>query len=176
MIIKIDSRETLPLYFPKHFTLISETKIEKLDVGDYGCIYKDGYIPPFYVERKSIGDLFGTLTSGYDRFKAEIERAIESNVIMTIAIEESLTDVRRGHTYPKRNDKGEMIECHIPGEPRVKQLMTLWAKYGIDAHFFTSRSEMSYWIYTRFVAIGELYIKDKLGFKTASIKKIKEML
>lgn len=176
MQIICDTREGNKLYFPKHFYGISEVVDKKLDVGDYGCIYKDGYIPPYFIERKAIGDLFGTLTSDYDRFKREIERAEEAGVILVIGVEESLTTVRSGHTYQKRNEDGKMIEVHIDGEPRVKQLMTLWAKYNVETHFFTSRSEMAYWIYRKFWAIGELYVKDKLGFKNASAKKLKEML
>jgi len=80
-------------------------------------------------------------------------------------IEGSISDIRKGFKHSKRD-----------GESIIDQLMTIWVKYGVPHYFFNDRHEMSYWIYKLFYSIGKLYIEDKLGFKNASIKKIRELL
>jgi len=96
MKVIVDTRETRPLVFPKGYSFIEDIINKKCDVGDYMVEFKDGYVPPFSVERKSLGDLFGTLTSNYDTFKREINRAHDSGTILVIVIENNIFDVRRG--------------------------------------------------------------------------------
>lgn len=62
--ITIDTREQKPIKL-SNYDIINE----KLDFGDYSC---DGILA---VERKSLNDLVSTLSSGFDRFNREIERA-----------------------------------------------------------------------------------------------------
>ena len=70
MIVLIDTREQQPLEFDHKF--IEGIEMTKLEVGDYAVKFKDGYSPLYFFERKSIGDLFGTMGKGYKRFKREI--------------------------------------------------------------------------------------------------------
>lgn len=67
MIIIIDSREQTPIEFQP------EVKTERgtLQSGDYSI---KGLEHLFSVERKSIADLVGSLTSGRDRFERELHR------------------------------------------------------------------------------------------------------
>ncbi len=67
--IIIDSREQRPLKFPNY-----NVKVEKLEFADYKLSNKnrDNVV---YFERKTGGDFLGTLSSGYERFQREIERA-----------------------------------------------------------------------------------------------------
>lgn len=63
--IIIDSREQTPLMFS--YPSITAG----LATGDYSVV---GLENDFCVERKSLGDLFGSLTSGRDRFMRELQR------------------------------------------------------------------------------------------------------
>lgn len=65
----IDSREQTPLAIRAYPTVV-----EKLDFGDYGIVgFSSLNNPRFAVERKSLGDLIGSLTTGRERFMREIE-------------------------------------------------------------------------------------------------------
>ena len=58
-----------------------------------------------YIERKSVPDLIGTLSSGLERFKNEINRAAEQKAYMVILVERNLSDClafnRLKHVYKK---------------------------------------------------------------------------
>ena len=64
--ILVDTREQLPLKF-------KNTTSMKLDFGDY-AVSGDHY-DYTYVDRKSESDFKSTMTSGFDRFKREMDRA-----------------------------------------------------------------------------------------------------
>lgn len=74
---------------------------EKLDVGDYSL---HGYEHLVCVERKTLGDLYGTLgnQTNYNRFLKEWERAKEHPVKFLI-IEATLADVNGGYGWSKAN-------------------------------------------------------------------------
>jgi hypothetical protein len=84
--IIIDTRERLPLKFKL------KTKVDTLPFGDYK-LDSDITTCDCYIERKSIPDLFGTLTSGYDRFKREIYRSKEAGANMVVVVEGSIDSV-----------------------------------------------------------------------------------
>ena len=86
MVIVIDSREQVPLDFTVGGS-VSRVETRGVPFGDYWCEFEGGQEMPICWERKSIPDLFGTLTSGMERFKREIARANENNFKMIIAIE-----------------------------------------------------------------------------------------
>lgn len=82
--VYIDTREQSPLNFYKY-------KMLKLSVGDY-----TPSAPLFcelFVERKSLNDLAGTLTSGYERFRREIDRAVSLDSYLVVVVESSFSDV-----------------------------------------------------------------------------------
>jgi len=68
--ILVDTREQAPLditAFP--------TERATLPVGDYGIAgFSDWTNPAFIIERKSLDDLVGSLTTGRERFMREVER------------------------------------------------------------------------------------------------------
>ena len=132
MVIIEDSRESAPLNFTKPY--IDMVIREKLDFGDYSCHF-DGQVCPIYFERKSLSDLFGTLTSGYKRFKDEINRSIESKSRLVIIIEVSLTDILKGHKHSS-----------VKGESIAKTLFTLMVRHHIPFICCTSRREMALYI------------------------------
>ena len=67
MILIVDSREQTPLKFPDNI----EVEVSGLYSGDYSV---KGLEHLFSVERKSLSDLCGSLTSGRERFEKELHR------------------------------------------------------------------------------------------------------
>lgn len=143
-----DTREQLPLEFNHKF--ITEVKREKLLVGDYQAEFSDGYRPPIVFERKGIGDLYGTLTSGYKRFKKEILRAQESKTTLIIIIEGTFTKVLAGYSHSS-----------VEGITIIKKLFTLWCRYGVKPVFCKDREEASSYITEFFCALGRQHIESK---------------
>ncbi len=151
MKILIDSREKLPLTFPyKDVT----TERYKLGEGDYGCMFKDGYIPPIRFERKSKGDLFSTMGQGYQRFRKELERAIADELRLVLIIEEPYREVLKGYYYTNRH--GRKVKSKITGKTMIKKLNTLWIKYDMVPIFCEDRKEMSRRICDFYSAIGRV--------------------
>lgn len=148
MKIIIDSREQLPLRF-KH-PYITEVIVRKLDVGDYGVVFEDGHSPLFFFDRKSIPDLFGTMGTGYDRFKKCILRSQETGSTLFIIIEGTLLDVFKGTKY-----------SDIDGKSVVYKLFTLWLKYGVQPVFVKDRKEMAEYITQFFIAVGKRHVEGK---------------
>jgi ERCC4-type nuclease len=71
----------------------------KLDVGDYAI---EGLEDTIMIERKTIGDLWGTLgpQKNYARFLREMDRA-EDHVIKYMIIEGNMADIDNGYRYSK---------------------------------------------------------------------------
>ncbi len=82
--IIIDNREQQELKFN------IGTKFDTLSFGDYKL---DSNISDCYIERKSLADFYGTLSSGFDRFTREIERAKEAGAYLVVVIESSFESV-----------------------------------------------------------------------------------
>ena len=148
MIIIQDSREKLGLTF--NHPWITAVRIEKLDVGDYGAEFIDGHKPSVYFERKSIGDLYGTLSSGYLRFKNCIKRAQDSGKTLFIIVEGTLTKVSNGY------DRSQ-----ISGTSMLYKLFTIWVRHGVQTIFTKDRREMAEYITQMYIACGKQYVKNK---------------
>ena len=142
MILYIDSREQLPLDFMNR-AVFKHIVREALPYGDY-MASKDELSPkyPLSFERKSIGDLFGTMTHGYDRFKREYERAAADKAQLVLIIEGRLIDVYMGYEHSQ-----------YKGDSMLKKLFTLWVKYDIIPVFCDSRRAMVRFIEETFDAI-----------------------
>ena len=136
----------------------------KLNVGDYACEFEDGYEVPVYFDRKSVPDLFGTIGKGYERFKKEIMRAINSNVRLYIIIEGSQTKVLKGPSQATKKIIVAGKKKYVPltakeklkrGVSTVKTLNTLWLRYGVVPIYCVNREDMSRYIYEYYANIGE---------------------
>lgn len=151
----IDSREQLPLKFrPGAF---DERTVVGLPFGDYACEIGEDRVPICF-ERKGIGDLFGTMTQGYERFKKEMQRAKEANHKMILVIEKPLYEVEDGYRHSKYS-----------GDSMLKKLAMLHVKYDLEYHFFNGRREMARFIEETFDAIRRFYVKEKrVGKRKAS--------
>ena len=158
MIILIDSREQLPIDFSHKYIESIETM--KLTVGDYAVRFKDGHIPNIRFERKSIGDLFGTLGAGYKRFKRELIRALENELKLVIIIEGNLSKILKGNIYST-----------LEGDTIVKKLFTLKTRYNIDFVCCKDRAEMSQYITHEFISLGKDHIKKLKDIKALESKK-----
>ena len=95
-IIYVDTREQKALIF----NLPTEKRTIKF--GDYAFAKNDKKI---YFERKSISDLIGTLSAGYERFQREIERSISAESKLIIIVEEKFSNAigfnYLSHVYKK---------------------------------------------------------------------------
>lgn len=81
--IIVDTREQ------QAFEFDVPTKREKLDYGDY-CLEDIHLRNSCYLERKNCSDFISTFTSGFDRFKRELDRAKANNDYLVVLCEESL--------------------------------------------------------------------------------------
>lgn len=144
MKIIVDSREQRPLVFG------CDSIRKKLHVGDYGAEFPAGTIYPVVFERKSIADLFGTLTQGYDRFRKEINRAEIAKTRLIIAVEGSKEKVLKGYPHSARDP-----------ESIIKQLETIKTKYGVEHMFFGNRPAMANHIHDFFFVEYEKYINGQ---------------
>ncbi|NJO59149.1 MAG: hypothetical protein HC836_12675 [Richelia sp. RM2_1_2] len=80
--ILIDNREKKPFKFD------CPTIVSKLDFGDYTT---NSHYKKIYVERKSFSDLVTTLSTNYNRFCKEIERANKFKSYLIICVESPLS-------------------------------------------------------------------------------------
>lgn len=147
MKLYIDTREQLPLEFSVD-EVVTEIIRTKLPYGDYAGAWedKDGkhieFMPVFF-ERKSLGDLYGTLGKGMERFKKEMQRANEDGVKLIIIVEACFAEVLNGYEHSK-----------MEGDSIVKTLMTLWVKHDVPHILCNDREDMKRTILEMFSAIG----------------------
>jgi len=154
--LKVDSREQRPLQFKKEVFrggIISEG----LPFGDYWVdlmVDKQWLEIPIVFERKALGDLFGTMTQGYERFKEEMAKAALVQVQLILIIEGSMRDVYKGFKHSQ-----------YKGESMIKKLFMLWVRYDLFPVFCNDRREMSRFIEETFSAVERNYAKspDKYG-------------
>lgn len=81
----LDTREQRPLNFD------TKTIKSKLDFGDITA-GEDGFDDVF-IERKSLNDLIGTLSSGYERFKRELDRGEDHDCKVLVLVESPLKEL-----------------------------------------------------------------------------------
>lgn len=149
--IIVDSREQAPLSFNKdRFDVITEG----VPYADYWCEVPntEGSFTqiPICFERKGLGDLFGTMGNGYDRFKREMERCKEAKFHMILVVEGTLSEVLRGYKHSS-----------IEGKSLLKKLAMLRIRYDLEVLFFDGRAEMARWIEEVFDAVYRNYLKPK---------------
>lgn len=139
-----DSREQLELDFS---SIEGVEKVEKvcLAYGDYTAIVHGKPVPLIF-ERKGFSDLWGTMTSGYERFKREMERAKEDNVKLILIIEGTYTDVWNGFE-----------RSQYDGASMLKKLATLYTRYDLEYIFCESRRVMARRIADTFYAVERGY-------------------
>lgn len=144
----IDSREQKPLEFRDG--IFDEVVVEGMPVGDYWAMINEKEIPICF-ERKSHGDLYGTMTSGYARFKKELEKAKAFGLTVILLIEGSMRTIAAGYEHSQ-----------FSGDSMLKKLAMLRVRYDLEYHFFNDRREMSRFIEEIFMAVKRNYkVEDK---------------
>lgn len=84
--ITIDQQEKRPWHFDP---ALVRTRIAHIKTGDY-CVTGDS---GFAVERKSLNDFVGTISTGWDRFQREIYRAREAGFHLPVIVEARFSDI-----------------------------------------------------------------------------------
>ena len=140
-----DTREQSPLHFPTD-PMLKGVSVKGLVVGDYMVEFADGTRPPVAFERKSLADLAGTLTKGYERFKAEWLRAQEAKVSLILVIEDPLKVVWNGYQFSQES-----------GQSLVQRCFTLMVKYRLQTVFCQDRREAARWILEYGKALARVY-------------------
>ncbi len=121
--IVIDSREKCPWAFdPQDARCTRGT----LKTGDYALAGDNG----FAIERKSLNDFLGTISSGWDRFERELIRARDAGFTMPVIVEGCIDDM-----LWSTSDDGELVEpqndhsCVNAGFV-LKQIAQIIVRYG----------------------------------------------
>ena len=122
MKILVDTREQLPWFKAQRATLC---------VGDYTT---DKLKNKFHIERKSLQDLYGTLTSGNNRFKYELFRAAYHSIIIEVYIEGTYEDFINKR-FPKGNER------KFTTDGLIRMVATFERKYFLKFHWFPSREQ-----------------------------------
>lgn len=146
MVLIVDTREQKALDF-KGIEGIEKIEDQCLPYGDYAAVVHDKFLP-ILVERKNMSDLFGTMTSGYDRFKKEMARAAEAKHKLILAVEGTYSEVYQGIEHSQ-----------FDGRSMVKKLAMLHAKYDLEVWYCETRRVMARRIVDLFWAIERHYAK-----------------
>lgn len=122
MTILIDTREQLPLKF-KGALCCRET----LKEGDYTTIKLWGC---FHIERKSPGDLYGSIIQGHMRFRREILRAMGKDLELVIFVETTRKKfiAKKWPQGDKRKVKSETLDKIITTLQRHYDLEFVWCR------------------------------------------------
>lgn len=124
-----DTREQKPIDFGQ------ETIEAKLEFGDYMC--REPY-RNMHIERKSLVDLCGTMSGGFDRFKREILRSRELDSYLVVCVEnpiEQLLNVQQNPSTRHVQSTPEFL-CH-----RIREILHEFDN--VQFLFLKKREELS---------------------------------
>lgn len=109
---------------------------------------------PIAFERKSIGDLFGTLSNeeGIRRHKVKVEKAALAGAKLFLIVDGSLSDVLEGFKYSK-----------VEAGPLVKRIFTFKVKYGLHPVFCNGPDEMVRYMTETWEAWGRNFKPSEMG-------------
>ena len=119
LVLVVDSREQQPYLFDNHKTIV-----KGLNVGDYSLLSCEDQVS---IERKSVDDLIGSLTSDRDRFEKELNKG-RFYQYFALVIEASLNDLTNGRYRSAMLPKSA-----------VQSLMSFSVKYRLPVFFAGSR-------------------------------------
>ena len=143
-----DTREQQPYSFDGY-----AAKVEPgtLQTGDYSLVGLSDHIA---LERKSLADLCGTLTTGRERFARECERG-RGLEYFGLIIEASLEDVRR-HTYRSRMTPQSLLQT----------LAAYSVRYSLHVHWCGSREGGEYMTFS----LLQKFLAEQQNRLTALVK------
>ena len=144
MRVIIDTREQLPWELAAEGL---ETIPGTLQSGDYSI---DGYQSLFAIERKSLADFYGSITSGRERFEREISR-LSSYHRKAVIIEDS---------YQSALEPGEHGRNIYPAA--ITGTIAAWyIRYGVPFIFISSRKKATEFAAALFRQFEKEYILPK---------------
>ena len=120
MKIVVDRREQKPLDF------IGESEVGSLVTGDYSL---KGFEDIIAIERKSLSDLMGSMTSGRDRLNREFQRS-KGLEYFGLVVESDFTEISKGNYRSK-----------MAPTAAVASLLSFSVKYRIPIFFVKDRQE-----------------------------------
>lgn len=123
--IIIDTREQKPIKFDKSIR-------QTLVVGDYTT---KKHFNKLHIERKSPGDLYGTLLKGHKRFRKELLRAIKLNIKLVVVIECS------AEKFLNKEWDGAKY-CKVDSETVLKIVKAVSKKYAVKFVWCNNRVAM----------------------------------
>jgi len=124
-VILIDTREQKPIEF-------EYSRRIKLEVGDYTSVAHHNKL---HLERKSPGDLYGTILKGHTRFRKEIRRADEHGIRLIMIIECS-----EAKFYSKKWVGSKY--CKVSEVTLKRIITTISFRYKLKFIWCTNRNEM----------------------------------
>lgn len=119
-----DTRESKPLMLGS-----ANIIIKKLNFGDYAILNNENTA----IERKSLPDALGTLSSGFERFCREMDRVVKSDGYLVVLIEDSFAHFK-GFNY--------LNYIHSKASPEfiMSRVRELYLKYPNNIQFLCSGS------------------------------------
>lgn len=145
MKIIIDTREQKPLSFWGH-----ETFKKKLGEGDYNV---EELIQHIVIERKSLQDLYGSITKGHTRFKDEIVRSRLQGKTFYLFLEGTLKEF-----YSMKWSKRRL---RMKPSTLAKIICTIENKYQVNIIECPNRERMTELIILTLEVNKELYKEEK---------------
>jgi len=130
MIVAIDNREQLAYSFKGYDCTMEATT---LNVGDYSIT---GFTDKIAVERKSLDDLLGCLTSGRERFEKELARARSLDRFCVI-VEASFEDLAKG-----------LYRSQMKPHSACQSIIAWQIRYGTPFVFAGSRKAAEYYCFS----------------------------
>lgn len=134
--IAVDTREQTPFPFKGYDC---ECQVKTLATGDYSLCGLEGVVG---VERKSLSDLMGCLTSkGRERFQRELDRARAFDAF-TVVVEAPWSDLAQGR-----------YQSRMSPHSACQSVITFQIRYGVPFIFAGSRPGAEYitfWFLSKF--------------------------
>ena len=127
-VVLVDTREQLPYSFSDYGNWIDGTQKATLPTGDYSV---SGYESRIALERKTLGDIVGSLMQGRQRFLREMER-LAAFEYKCLCIEASRSQIKSPYTF------AQAVKAHPNGI--VGSLDAIGARYGIAIHYGCTRA------------------------------------
>lgn len=148
--VQIDSREQSPFIF-KYL----KSEVKKLNFGDYLLQSSDNYV---YFERKSLSDAIGSLSTGYERFCRELDRAQEAKEHLIIIVEESLNNLLSFNYLPHISKKIKVTPDFI-----TRNIRDIIQKYPLVQFLFANGRVKAVEVMEKILFMGEIYKEIDLG-------------
>lgn len=142
-----DTREQCCLDF-KGIEGVEAVEEMTLSYGDYTSIIHGRPVPILF-ERKGFSDLWGTMTSGHERFKKELDRAKKDGIKLVLLIEGTYSDVWNGFE-----------RSAFDGKSMLKKLAMMYVRYDLEYVFCESRRVMARRIADTYLAIERNWAKE----------------